>query len=292
MATCAIPALDFSDDLMNAGDESRFPQLSFDDLCPVAPDGERHLLMIFKGYFDGARDANSKRITVAMVCGESEHWDGFTANWKSILAIHRAPFLHMTDAMALRGEFAKEKGWDKPLVDALISDCVRLISEYMDSLNVVTMDIYREDFLRARKTVPSLPNTMSELCATESLGFCFKYGKDKNADWYQLYYDQGEPFFGHICDRKNHRKARRHIPNLSKVAVLAEANMRLFPPLQMADLFAWAISHNHRVSREWHRCLNDLDWKSLCLRYENLVRPIEGAAELIESWNLPRRKAD
>lgn len=271
---------------------AEYPQLSIEDLCPAGSESGRRLLVIFKGYFDGASDANKKRITIAMVCGESDCWDQFTSNWKSVLAIHRAPYLHLTDAVALKGKFSEENGWDGPRVDAFISDCVRLTSEYIDQLHVVTLGIDREDFDRARITVPSLPDTRSELCATESLGFRFGYGRSRGADWYELYYDQGEQFFGHICDRKYARKSRKYIPNLNKVAVLAEANMRLFPPLQMADLFAWSISHNDHVVREWHGRLHQLDWKSLCLGYEDLIKPKRGATEIIRSWRFPKRKSD
>src|SRR5271170_2812893 len=154
----------------------KIPQFSFSDLCPTGSESGKHVFMTFKGYFDGARDAKAKRITIAMVCGENDHCDQFTSNWRSILAIHRAPFLHLTDAMALQGEFSKKKGWDELRVDAFISDCIRLISEYIEQLHVVTLGIEREDFERARITLPTLPNTRSELCATESLGFCFGYG--------------------------------------------------------------------------------------------------------------------
>src|ERR1019366_3984048 len=100
----------------------------------------------------------------------------------------------------------------------------------------------------------------------------------------------GEPFFGHIYDRKHNPKARRTIPSLGKVIVLAEADMRVTPALQMADIFAWCINHNNNVSREWHRRLNRLPWRSRGLRYENLLKPKNGALELVRSWNLPRRK--
>jgi len=246
--------------------------------------------MILKSYFDGGTDAKQKRVTVATVCGTSEQWRGFAPAWKLILDTHHAPFLHTTDAVSLKGEFDKAKGWDKASVDLFISDCVALIAQYIDRLFIVTLSVEFDDYRRARETLPSLPNAVSEICATESAGFCFKWGRSIGANWYQLYFDQGEPFFGHIYDRKHHPKAKRAIPLLSRVIHLGEADMRFTPALQMADLFAWCINHNDHVSREWHGKLHGLAWRSLCLKHENLLNPKKGALELVRSWNLPRRK--
>ena len=246
--------------------------------------------MIMKGYFDGGNDSKNKRITVATVCGTSEQWRGFASAWKLILDAHNAPFIHTTDAVSLKGEFDKEKGWSRASVDALISDCVAVIAQYIDRLFIVTLSVDFDDYRRARETLPSLPNSVSEICATESAGFCFKWGRSIGANKYHLYFDQGEPFFGHIYDRKNHPKAKRAIPSLKEVIHLGEADMRFTPALQMADLFVWCINHNDKVSREWYGRLNRLTWRSLCLRYENLLNPKKGALELVRSWNLPPRK--
>lgn len=261
--------------------------------------------MVLKSYFDGANEADSDQfefITIASACGTSEEWDAFHAAWNKVLRQHHADYLHTTDAVALQGDFATLKGWNDAKVDALISDCVSVIANHIEIPSVlpdmplrrglffVTLQIQLEDFVLARGDNPNLPEPVTELCTSESVGFCFKRGKLLGANWYHLYFDQGEPFYGHICDRKNNRKARRAIPMLSKVAHLGESNMRLVPALQAADLFAWCISHNHRVTRGWHARLHRLPWHAWYLDYMLLMNPKKGALEMVKSWKLPKRK--
>jgi hypothetical protein len=66
--------------------------------------------------------------------------------------------------------------------------------------------------------------------------------------------------------------------------------MRDVPALQMADLFAWCITHNGNVVRDWHAKLHRLPWHSIYLDYKLMLNPIDGVLEKIRSWNLPKRK--
>ena len=265
---------------------------SLSDLSPLHPVPRNHCLMVLKGYFDGARQPD--RIVIAAVCGTSEQWDSFSSRWNAVLGDHQAEFLHTTDAVALQEEFSAQNGWSKSCVNSFIGDCVSVIRDHIETptrpgLFVVTLTIWIADFVRAREVVPSLPNTVEELCTTESAGFCFARGRAIGADYYHLYYDQGEPFYGHLDVRMRNKKARKAIPSLEKVAHYGPANMRVVPALQMADLFAWCISHNDSVPRSWHRQLNQLNWQSKGLDYPHLLKPKKGALELLASFRLPKR---
>lgn len=249
-------------------------------------------------YFDGGNDATSgqqDRITLATVCAMDEQCSALAVLWNEVLRAHGAEFLHTTNAATLNEEFAKEKGWDEELVDRFISDCVGLIEQHhataeKPGINAVTLTIPLNDYRRARQAA-KLPNSVYEICATESLSFCFKLGKYIGAESYELYFDRGEPFYGHVCDRRNNRKPRRDIPLMEKVTRLDELNMRTVPALQIADLFAWCINHNEAAFRSWHKRLNDLrSWWSPILDYEHLVEPTLSALERIAAWNLPARR--
>jgi hypothetical protein len=261
--------------------------------------------VVIKSYFDGGNEANSlqyDRVTLATACGTSEQWNVFTSDWDKVLTKHNnTAFLHTTDAVSLQREFSKDNGWSKESVDALISDCVSVIAEHISipgpfgniakpGLHVVTLTIPLDDYRRARESDPRLPNSVAEICVSESLGFCFKWGRRIGAEFYQLYFDQGEPFFGHIYDRRHNKKSKKEITPMEKVVHLGESDMRVTPPLQLADLFAWCINHNDAVSREWHGNLHGLAWDSLYLDYDFLLRPTPGALERTAAWNLPRRK--
>lgn len=272
--------------------------LSLSDLSPIDPTPEDHCLVVLKSYFDGCGNKDEDRIVIATICGTSSQWDSFKTDWDKVLDKHEADFLHTTDAVALRGDFSSDKGWDDDSVDAFINDCVEVIERhsaeipYKLGLFPVTLQITIADFLRARAVEPKLPNTVEEICATESLSFCLKWGRAIGAKWYHLYYDQGEPFYGHIDVRMRNRKAKRAIPLLAKVANYGQSNMRIVPAIQAADLFGWCIIHNDDVSRSWHKRLHSLStssWQSLALEYKHLLNPRKGVLDLTASWKLPQR---
>lgn len=211
-------------------------------------------------------------------------------------------FLHTTDAISLENDFSRENGWDETSVDALILDCVKVIAKHIEipegtpdlrprkGLYPVTLLIPLSDWLKARKDLPDLSNTMAETLTTESLGFCFKRGRAVGAKYFELYFDQGEPFHGHVSDRYRSPKARREMPLLESIVHLGESNMRIVPALQMADLFAWCVNHNHQVVRDWHGILHGLPWESLFLDYARLINPHPKAIEMTRKLNLPKRQ--
>jgi hypothetical protein len=285
--------------------------MSLSDLSPLNIIPKDHLLVVLKSYFDGGNQADSRqydRITLAAVCGTSEEWRGLESAWKDVLSTHKAPFLHTTDAIGLQKEFSKDRGWTDDKVDSLISACVEVIAQHISipgrlfiprsyfrnvgkpGLFPVTMTIRLDDYRRARERDPRLPVSVNEICASESLGMCFKWGKHIGAQRYELYFDQGEPFYGHVYDRRHNKKSKKDITPMSEVIHIGESDMRDVPALQVADLFAWCINHNDDVRRKWHGQLHELPWDSLRLNEEELLRSTAGALERTSAWKLPRRK--
>jgi hypothetical protein len=264
--------------------------------------------VLLKSFFDGGNEvdwAEPDRIvkmTLATVCGLNEQWRAFDPYWKKVLHDHRAPPLHTTDAVSLKRDFSEKKGWTGERVDALILDCVRLIAKHIaipmewpgmaprQGIFVTTLSIKPDDYRKARATLSMLPNSIADVLASESVGFCFKWGTHIGTHWWQFYFDQGEPFYGHVRDRLNNKESKKAIPLMSKVSHLGESNTRESPALQVADLFAWCINHNDNVVRDWHRALHSLPWRSLFLDHDLLVKPKDGALERMESWNLPKRR--
>jgi len=258
--------------------------------------------VVLESYFDGAAGPNRDCLTLATACGTTEQWTELTSEWNEVLARHGANFLHATDAVSLQNDFHRDKGWSKVSVDALILDCVGVIARHLSvpgpftniarpGLHVVTLTIPLEDYRRARKALSTLPNSVADICTSESLGFCFRWGRRIGADTYKLYFDQGERFYGHVYDRKHNKKSKKAIAAMKDVVCLCESNMRSVPAIQLADLFAWCITHNHAVTREWHDRLHGLPWYSLYLDYNYLLNPKPGALEQTSAWDLPSRKA-
>ncbi|HLK08336.1 MAG TPA: hypothetical protein VKV30_10350 [Candidatus Angelobacter sp.] len=269
-------------------------------------------MLVLKGYFDGGNQADSQqydRITLATVCGTLFQWNHLESEWDEALNKHGAQFLHTTNAAGLQKEFSSKKGWTHKKVDSLIFDCVRIIQRHLyvpdgkvditlpfgniskPGLMAVTLTIPLKDYKRAQKNNPELPNSVTEICATESLGFCFRWGIKIGTRFYELYFDRNEPFHGHVSDRKRHKRPNKDIALLKRIIHLGESDMRVVPALQVADLFAWCINHNEDVRRSWHHHLHSLpNWGSLILDYNYLMNPKPGVLERMAMWNLPKRK--
>lgn len=260
--------------------------------------------MVLKSYFDGGNQVNPQydRVSLATVCGTSNQWKSFNTDWGKVLYRHGADFLHTTDAVSLQNEFSVDRGWDDKRVDALIDDCVSVIDRHINvpsgmrgvrprnGLLPITLTIPFADWLQARKDKPSLPNTIEELCATECMSFAFKRARYLGAKALELYFDQGERFYGHVRDRYENPKAKKDIAMMSKVIHLGESDTRRVPALQMADLFAWGINHANQERRSWHVALHVLPFDSLILQYEHLVNPRAWVLERMKSWKLPTRR--
>jgi len=286
------------------------PKLSFGGLSPFWPIPKDHLIMVLKSYFDGANKADLKlydRIVVATVSGDSEQWDEFNAEWNEVLERHKrdggcATPLHTTDAVSLWKGFSQKNGWNRDLVDDFICDCVRVIHKHMavpspitgelrPGLHIVTLTIYLDDYRKAREVNPRLPNSVNSIGASETMGFAFARGRAVGATSYHLYFDRGEPFIGRARAKWNSKKARIDVPLLANVDVIAEAISAVTPGLQMADLFAWCISHNDIITKRlWHRALNDLPWHSVYLDEGLLLQPTPGSLERIKRWRLSQQE--
>lgn len=262
--------------------------------------------MVLKSYFDGSNQADRSeydRMSIAAVCGTGKQWKRFDTDWNKVLYRHRAKYLHTTDAVSLQNDFAKEKGWTNRRVDLFIDDCVDVIERHITipdgvpgrrpraGLYPVTLTILFDDWVKAIKTVPALPNTIEELCATESLGFVFRWGKQIDAKKYEFHFDRGEKFYGHIHNRWTHPKAKKDIEMMKDVISVDEVISMSVPALQMADLFAWCINRAKQETRDWHIRLHKLPWRAPLLDYEHLIKPMPKVLESIASWKLPRRKS-
>jgi hypothetical protein len=253
--------------------------------------------MVLECYFDGANKPTEEydRVVLAMACGTPEQWKGFNADWHDLLKNYSAPPLHTKQAVSLKGEFSPENGWDRGRVDDFVISAVKVIRKHMGllsselGLHIATLTIFLEDYRKARDVVALLPNSVNDILVSESLGFCFRWGRKIGAEQFHLHFDRGEPFRCHVLNIKDSKKAKLVVPIFEKVTVHPAADSSVTPALQMADLFAWCISHNDNTTRWWHRVLNDLPWDSRYLDYGYLVKPAPVALERTLRWNLPRR---
>lgn len=261
--------------------------------------------MILKSYFDGGNQADSKQydvLTLAAVSGTHAEWFPFNKEWRKTLGKHGVEWLHTTDAISLADPFSRRKGWSETKRDALLMDCVRVVGRHIARQNrpnepgryglyPFTVTVVLKDFIEARKITSGLPTTAAEACVTQALAKCLEWGVNAVAEHHHLIFDQGEAFRGHIVDRNRSRKALKDVPVLGKITSIEEADMRKLPPLQLADLYAWCVSHKERnLGFRWQEQLLSMDRDDEWITYDRLINPIPGVADLVGGWKLPRRK--
>ena len=266
---------------------TRFFALLETELLPLLIRGP-----VLECYFDGANKATEEfnRVVLAMACGAPDQWRDFNADWDALRQQHSAPPLHTTDAAALGGKFCRKYGWDDRRVDDYIIGAVKVIRRYLESgLHVATLTILLEDYRRARNEIALLPKSVNNILVSESMGFCFRLGRQIGAEKYDLHFDRNESFRGHVIDVKESKQALIDVPYFKRVNVCTADVADLTPALQMVDLFAWCISHNDNATRFWHRALNDLPWASRYLDYGYLSKPDMAALERTLGWKLKRR---
>jgi hypothetical protein len=261
----------------------------------------------FKAYFDGGNKADSRHhkvVTLAGVSADSLHWKNFDVQWCAALERHHANWLHTTDAVALRGVFSRDNGWDETKVEALISDCVAVLERCCATigkrkeitypgLRPAAVTVVLEDYKRALNKIPDL-GTVEHLCATQCAQAVFVYGiYIAKARRFQFYFDRGEPYYGHVKDRVDNRKSRRLGRAWNLVTYLGESNMRETPGLQAADLFAWAVNHHYQKASarfDWQKRLLKINHEHDHYDYRRMLKPIRENIETVKTFKLPRRR--
>jgi hypothetical protein len=264
-----------------------------------------HLIVVLKCYFDSGNQSDSTQydvITLAAMAGTYKQWKPFERAWTRNLKKHGAPYLHTTDAVCMNTPFSKKNGWTPPKVEAFLKDCVKVCGKYMArpitddyegkiGIYPYTVTIVLKDYIRARNEVDGLPNSVDEVLAVDTMNTLFTFARDYGGtEYFDLVYDQNEPFRGYILDRQRSPKAVKALPMFSKIISNTEANMRFVPALQLADLWAWCYSHKKEAQFEWHKKMLSHPVNEAYGDYEKLRKPYKETIELNQSFRFPRRK--
>jgi hypothetical protein len=177
--------------------------------------------------------------------------------------------------------------------DNFIFDCVvaashHLKSSWHEGLYAYTYTVPLADFVRARQENPDVPDTAYEICATQAINQFFQWGPSHAK--FHCIFDQGEPFRSHILHRTQNRKSKSRYPAYNRVTT-TEADMRITPALQCADLFAWAYSHKDEEQRfYWQEELMGLAGMHQTANYEMLLHPNKTVVDAWRSCKLPKHR--
>ncbi len=230
-------------------------------------------------------------MTLAALAADEQVWIYFEREWANLLSDRgNPPYMHMKEAMPLKGAF---EGWEPEARDFLVYGLLGLIMEIGQNPRfrsfTCTIDLVAHKRWKAEKNLP-LPE---RLCARLVFPKAYEWYSsfpDPILDSIDVFFDRNERFMGHIAGDWNNKKTQKTPPIWGLVRTIAPADMRQTPPLQAADMLAWArnrmavVERNDKFSQLARDILNgpartfiDLNEKALSSRRfpeGGIVRPL------------------
>ncbi len=119
-----------------------------------------------------------------------------------------------------------------------------------------------------------------------------EYGANPRCEECHFFFDQGEPFYGHLVQLLENEKAKKIAYQLRRITSRTEADMRRVPALQLADLLAW--SHSHKLDEnkpEWHERILASSLQTQWVDESTITNNFPDHQRGWNSWGLPKRRA-
>lgn len=256
--------------------------------------------MPFKSYFDAGNKADPSQyelLTLAAISGSTIKWADFEERWRRVLDKHRAPYLHTTDLISRFGVF--EYGWDDCRVRDFLGDCVTLVEDcatqregrrfVYQGLRPATVTVVLKDFQQSAQEIAN-NRPAEDWCAVHLTVMVMKYANYLNSDKLHFFFDQGEPFYGHVQDRMFNRKSKRSAPDWQRIKSPTELDSREVPALQAVDLLAWCVNHPQAHRHEWQKRMLGIDRDKLWLDHATLRTADQGTLDRTATYELPPRR--
>ena len=205
-----------------------------------------------KCYFDGSEgmdSAGDKWLTLAAVAATDQMWAEFNVKWHRMLSERYpvAPFVHMWQIYSGADPFEwGAAGWSQEKVNRLVFSAVDILQQmdkssfftFVCSVNLSGRErLVREGFLVVEPSTLCVELGIGSLLTWNTQRGCF--GKV----W--LFFDQGERFVSELRTRWTAGKTGNDplSPQGSAwdmIADIQEVKMQTHPPVQAADILAWA----------------------------------------------------
>lgn len=216
-------------------------------------------------------------VCIAGYIAEDAYWDTFCKEWQSLLKKHGLQAIHMTDLMALQGQF-KCLGWSeqkkllvvKDFIDAirnniLVGFAVGLDAKYYRSMMKETQKKFKPHVFCFARVIKLLMNRHSAWGWTEPISSIFDDCRQYSMKCYSA-----------LCDIKE-----KHAGVSKLIASITFADDEVFYPLQAADMLAYATRHEQK--------LGDGAWSEASIFYDLLREKETNYGILYESeyWDGP-----
>jgi hypothetical protein len=184
----------------------------------------------------------------------------------------------------------------KDCVDIAARNCARATVDDVPGkfgLYYFVVTFVLKDFIEVAKAIPGSPNNVNESCLRQALGEVLPWATEQGAcDECHLFFDQGEPFYGHLCHLLQNKKVLKDAYLLQKITQQSKCDMRFVPALQLADLYAWTVSHKLATWQpKWQVKLLRTHYRWQWMDQKNLRHVDIAGQERFLSWKLPKRAA-
>lgn len=209
-----------------------------------------------KAYYDSSGKSNSIRnryLVLGGYIGTPNAWDEFERRWIAVLSSQKCAYLHMTEAMALRGEFARSRGWTSERVLKLIAElfnkCLSPIgwANFKGDFRGASCIINLADYRKLKAELPGLKEPES-ICVDYVVTIALmSMPEDRSLPFgkkgmVELFFDKNETFM-HKIDRIWRSKPNKQLQGpLRLVSNIAQSDSSQIAGLQAADLLAWSTN--------------------------------------------------
>lgn len=220
-------------------------------------DSKEHSLIALAAYFDGSSSStrwDKGSVTLAGIGAEDSIWLDFDGQWKTILKGDgrrpEAQYMHMKEAGNLSGEFSYRNGWNQQKVAALVIDLLR----YMQTLDktglrqfVCTIDLDAHRKLKGEGYPVDEPFCIFNQCCAEAVLHWYAAVYPGLVHSAHYFFDKQEPFkdsFEIEWKRQTEQLvlAAARQENWKFIKSITAVDMKDRPPLQAADMLAWATT--------------------------------------------------
>jgi hypothetical protein len=227
--------------------------------APTAHIAENLVLVVLKSYFDKSGQEDQDFLTIGGVAASDDVWAEIETDWNLILQKNNPPatYMHMVEAIHLRKEFRRDKGWNDDHVFGLIN----LLLSYLSSAPIAakycqfSCSLKMSDYnklLAETYQLDSPADTVASACVRKMSEWYFNHYKGLDFEAH-YYFDQNEPFEEIIKAKWNRARSEQNPKyQWASIAYVGSAVMRKTPGLQIADMIAWATNrHEGKIPQRY-----------------------------------------
>jgi hypothetical protein len=214
---------------------------------------------MLKAYFDKSGQEDQDLFTIGGVAASDEVWAEIDTHWNLILKKNNPPaaYMHMVEAIPLRGQFCSTKGWNDDHVFGLVNLLISYLStaplrdRYCNFSCSLKMNDYKK--LQAETYQLDSPADMvATACVRQMSAWYFEHYRGLDYEPH-YYFDQGEPFEEIIRAKWNRARIEQNTKyQWGHITRMGPALMQDTPGLQIADMVAWATNrHEVKIPRRY-----------------------------------------